>query len=78
MLALACTLHASPAPDEVDAFVQWAARHPVARADDAPALQQAKGRLDALAGTESARDALARVMVPSRGDGDPERPRPAR
>jgi hypothetical protein len=66
MLLLACSLHTPPEPAEVEAFVQWAARHPVARADDAPALQQAKSRLEAFAGTEPARDALARVVTPSR------------
>ena len=66
MLAFTCSLQGPLSEAERDVVVEWAARHPVARADDGPSLHHAQKLLDGLDGAEAARDALARVSVPSR------------
>jgi hypothetical protein len=66
VLALACATDGRLDGEDAAAIVAWAARHPVARADDGPALAHARTRLATLEGAEAAREALARVGYPAR------------
>jgi hypothetical protein len=66
VLALACAAEGRLEEADAAAVVTWAARHPVLRADDGPAIAHARTRLGALEGAEAAREALGRVSYPTR------------
>jgi hypothetical protein len=66
VLALACAARGRLEPEDAEAVAAWARRHPVARADDGPAITHARARLATLEGAAAAREALGRVSFPSR------------
>ena len=65
-LALVCAREGRPAAEDASALVAWAARHPLAREEDGPALQAAADELERGKGPEEALDALRRVSYPRR------------
>jgi hypothetical protein len=65
-LALVCARKGRPSPEETAALVAWAARHPLAREEDGPALRAAAAELERAPSTEDALNAILRVSYPRR------------